>query len=155
MENIRSAVGDVLRRARNARGLTLQGVTRGTGGRFKPSVLGGYERGDRMISLERFCELAEFYGVPADRLLGDALALLSPAGRREVTIDLTRLPLVNSDEAKAVAEFAHRVKTRRADYVSSVVTLRSGDVEALALECGEEPDGFLKRLRPALSERPT
>lgn len=39
-----------------------------TRGRFKPSSLGGYERGGRNISLELFRDVADLYGMPADQL---------------------------------------------------------------------------------------
>lgn len=59
--------------------MTLRDVARRTGGRFKASVLGGYERGERAISLERFCELAGTYGVDGASLLGDIEARLRPS----------------------------------------------------------------------------
>ncbi|MGH2699518.1 MAG: helix-turn-helix domain-containing protein [Actinomycetota bacterium] len=59
-----NALGEVLRRARKQRGMTLDDVRRRSRGRFKSSAVGGYERGERAISLERFCDLSEMYGVP-------------------------------------------------------------------------------------------
>jgi nucleoside-diphosphate-sugar epimerase len=44
-----------------------------TRGRFKPSSLGGYEKGERNISLELFREVADLYGMPADQLLAEVL----------------------------------------------------------------------------------
>jgi transcriptional regulator with XRE-family HTH domain len=144
------AAGEVLRRARRNRGLTLQDVSRLTAGTFKASVLGGYERGERTISLERFTELARLYGTPADRLLGEVLEMADPQGRAEIVIDLTRLALLDEAEVRAVAEFIHNVRTKRGDYLTDVVSLRSGDVEALALRSGVAPRDLLSRLRPAL-----
>src|SRR5207244_4441372 len=60
------AVGQVLRRARRARGFTLRDVHVRSRGRFKPSAVGGYERGERAISLDRFSQLAELYDCPPD-----------------------------------------------------------------------------------------
>jgi transcriptional regulator with XRE-family HTH domain len=150
MEAFAQASGEVLRRARRDRGLTLHDVSRLTAGRFKPSVLGGYERGERTISLERFTELARLYGVPADRLLAELLSRTEPHGRTEIVIDLNRLALLDEGEVRAVAEFVHNLRTKRGDYFSEVISLRSGDVEALALSSGLSPRDLMSRLRPAL-----
>jgi transcriptional regulator with XRE-family HTH domain len=147
---LRQAAGEVLRRARRNRGLTLQDVSRLTAGGFKASVLGGYDRAERTISLERFTELAQLYGVPADRLLGDLLARTNPEGRVDIVIDLNRLALLDEREVRAVAKFVHNVRTERGDSLTDVVSLRSGDVEALALSSGVAPRELLSKLRPAL-----
>jgi transcriptional regulator with XRE-family HTH domain len=150
MDAFAQAAGEVLRVARRDRGLTLQDVSRLTMGRFKPSVLGGYERGERTISLERFVELAKLYGVPADRLLSEVLARTSPQGRTEIVIDLNRLALLDEREVRAVAEFVHNLRAKRGDYFTDVISLRSGDVEALALSSGVAAKDLLSKLRPAL-----
>ncbi|MGH2677820.1 MAG: helix-turn-helix domain-containing protein, partial [Actinomycetota bacterium] len=59
----REAIGGALRAARREGGLTLRDVASLSDRRFKPSALGGYERGERSISLERFTELSSVYGV--------------------------------------------------------------------------------------------
>lgn len=146
-----AAVGRVLRRARRDRGLTLRDLARVTGGRFKPSAVGGYERGVRAISLRRFCELARVYGMSPDGLLAQVMAEWSPESRRELVLDLNRLSLIE-EEGRAVAEFVHRVKAQRGDYMSDVVTLRSGDLEVLAARSGRSPRALLERLQPALRE---
>lgn len=40
-----------------------------TGGEFKASVVGAYERGERAISVQRFVSLSGVYGTPASDLL--------------------------------------------------------------------------------------
>ena len=77
--------GSVLRRARRGRGLTLRDVGIRSGGRFTASTVAGYERGERNISLQRFCELAHFYGVEPERLLAEALH----SDDHELIVDLT------------------------------------------------------------------
>src|SRR5205809_4478624 len=64
-----SHVGEALRQARRDRGWSLRDVAAQSRGQFKPSVVGGYERGVRVISIERFIQLTRLYGVPPDRLL--------------------------------------------------------------------------------------
>jgi transcriptional regulator with XRE-family HTH domain len=134
--------------------MTLRDVTSRSHGRFKPSVLGAYERGERNISLSRFCELAEMYGFPPDRLLADVFARLDPAGRQEIAIDLNRLTLIPGEEGKVVAQFVHKLKSQRADYMTDVITLRSGDIEAISLEASQTPNTLLRTLQPALRTPP-
>ncbi len=82
-------MGHALRRARLGQGLTLRQVGDRSGGAFKPTAVAGYERAERSISLERFCELCRFYGMAPEFVLAQ---ILEPAGERpEITVDLTRL----------------------------------------------------------------
>jgi transcriptional regulator with XRE-family HTH domain len=150
LERFYEAVGAVLRRARRARGLTLRDVEERSKTAFKASVLGGYERGERSISLGRFWELAGIYGLPADRLLAEAAEILQPLGRQEVVIDLTRLSLLAEPARGRVAGFAHEIRAKRGDYLSDIVTLRSGDLEPISYELGIRPPTLLRRLDPAL-----
>ena len=78
--------GRVLRHARQARGLTLRDVGLRSGGAFSPTAVAGYERGERGITLERFCKLADFYGVLPDRLLAEIVG--DPA---DIIVDLASL----------------------------------------------------------------
>lgn len=98
----------------------------------------------------RFCELAETYGIPPDRLLADVFARLDPAGRQEIAIDLNRLTLIPGQEGKVVAEFVHKLKSQRGDYMTDVITLRSGDLEAISLASSQTPNTLLRTLQPAL-----
>jgi transcriptional regulator with XRE-family HTH domain len=152
MREFSKAAGSVLRRARLSQRLTMHDVMALSAGRFKPSVLGGYERGERTLSIDRFCELAQLYGFPADRLLAEAMARLDPDGRTELVIDLNRLELLEEPDRSAVSELVQEVRAKRNDYLSEVVTLRSGDVEALALERRLQPSKLLSRLRPAMAD---
>ena len=150
MEALTNAVGEVLRRVRRLRGLTMHEVAEHSGGWFKPSAVGGYERGERGISLARFCRLAAIYGVSADHLLADALASTAPAERTGVVIDLTRLHLLRRDRAGAVVSFVHDVRARRGDYEADVISLRASDIERLALVTRVDPPALLATLQPIL-----
>jgi transcriptional regulator with XRE-family HTH domain len=44
-------------------------VTVRSGGRFKPSSVASYERGERQVSLERFFALADVYDVTPERIV--------------------------------------------------------------------------------------
>ncbi len=63
------SLGQRLRAARRQRGWSLGEVEANTGGEFKASVVGAYERGERAISVHRFVKLAQVYDVPAAELL--------------------------------------------------------------------------------------
>src|SRR5205085_7741301 len=71
-------VGQRLRAIRRQKRLSLQEVEAASTQEFKASVLGAYERGERVISVPRLQRLADFYSVPVDQLLP-----------RDVDIDLT------------------------------------------------------------------
>jgi transcriptional regulator with XRE-family HTH domain len=79
--DITRQIGEGLRRARIERGLTLRAAASASGSRFKPSSIAGYERGERAVTLQRFCDLAELYGADAgwllDGILRDARAALA------------------------------------------------------------------------------
>jgi transcriptional regulator with XRE-family HTH domain len=68
-EGLAEQVGTALRRARKERGLSLRAISARSGGAFKPTAIAGYERAERSISLQRFCLLADLYGVPPEVLL--------------------------------------------------------------------------------------
>ena len=150
MDRISELTGEVLRRARKARGLTLHDVRRRSRGRFKPSTVGGYERGERIISINRFCELAAMYGVPADKLIGEVLAALAPQARREIVLEPQRLESVEEEVRWPVSQFVEKVAEERGDHDAKVMTLRSGDLETLAYEAGLAPRTLLDRLAPAI-----
>ena len=69
-------IGRALRRARVARGMTLKDLADASVDRFRPTSVAGYERGERKISLVRFCELCRLLDVPPERVLGEIEALL-------------------------------------------------------------------------------
>jgi len=152
---LREALGEVLREARRHRGLTLREVSAFSGTRFKPSAIGGYERGERSISLERFCDLADLYGIPADRLLADVLDRLMPEGRVEVVVDLTQLELLPGEEPRIAAELVERVRRQRGQDGGELVSLRAGDLQALALATKRNPSDLLRALEPAFQVRGT
>jgi len=69
VDDFNYALGQRLRAARRHRGWSLGDVESHTGGEFKASVVGAYERGERAISVQRFVSLADVYGTPASDLL--------------------------------------------------------------------------------------
>lgn len=154
MERAAEAIGHALRRARKAQGLSLQEAARRSSGRFAASAIGGYERGERAISLERFILLAQIYGVPADRLVREVLAALAPHIQEVAVIDLTKVPTLPPEPRRAVTEFLRDVRSWRNDFRADVVTLRAGDIEVLAFSAGMSVQELLGRLSPNPRTRP-
>jgi transcriptional regulator with XRE-family HTH domain len=144
------AVGASIRHARQRRGWTLRQVSGASNGRFKPSATAAYERGEREISLRRFCELATELGVPPAALLADALESMGRPGPHEVVVDLTKLSKIRNDEAEGVAQLLHEVAALRGEPDAPSVALRSGDLQILASIGGVELDELLARLGKAV-----
>ena len=149
MDDFPRIIGDVLRRVRVERALTLSDVEARSGGRFKPSSLGGYERGERLISLTRFCELAAVLGIPADRLLQEVLTRAAAQDALQVVINVDALSSLD-DEVRVVRDYVKEIRTRRGDHLTDIITLRSSDLGALALASRTDPEALLSKLAPAL-----
>ena len=90
MEQLALEIGRAIRRARLDRGMTLKELADSSAGRFRPTSLAGYERGERTISVVRFCELCRLLDVPPGRLLQEITRTIY--GHGEPTIDLTKPP---------------------------------------------------------------
>jgi transcriptional regulator with XRE-family HTH domain len=69
VDRFSASLGLRLRAARRQRGWSLGELESYTGGEFKASVVGAYERGERALSVQRLVRLAEIYAVPASDLL--------------------------------------------------------------------------------------
>jgi len=143
--------GRALRGARLARGMTLRDVGTSSNGRFKPTAVAGYERAERGISLERFCELAQLYGMGPDRLLLQIMWRM--AGGPEPTIDRAKVRELPDEEAAVVADFIHQVRHLRGDGDDGVITVRIQDLEVLATVSGHQLSRFLEHLGPALATK--
>jgi transcriptional regulator with XRE-family HTH domain len=150
-EDILAETGRALRGARQARGMTLRDVGTRSNGRFKPTAVAGYERAERGISLERFCELAELYGMGPERLLLQIMWRL--AGGPDPTIQRAKVPELPDEEADVVGGFLQRVRDLRADADDEVITVRVQDLEVLATVSGHQLRDFLDHLEPALASK--
>jgi transcriptional regulator with XRE-family HTH domain len=141
--------GKALRRARLGRGLTLRNAWRASGGEFKPTSLASYERGERSITLERFCRLARLYQIPPERLLADIIRAVE--GPPPLLLDLTKLEGLEPLEAKIVADFVKRVRLLREEPTGDVISIRGIDLEVLATSAGRSRADFVDVIRPAIS----
>lgn len=116
-----ASLGQRLRVARRQRGWSLGDVEDMTGGEFKASVVGAYERGERAISVQRFVRIAEVYGFTPSDLLP---ANVAGAG---LTIDLDAL---SGDDGDLLAEkFLNAIRMLRKDPGGTEV--RRSDLAAL------------------------
>ncbi|HXF74163.1 MAG TPA: helix-turn-helix transcriptional regulator [Actinomycetota bacterium] len=143
-------IGRALREARKARGLTLKQAAERSGGRFRPTSIAGYERGERSITLERFIDLCRLYGMDPDRLLAEIVRRLE--GRPPVVVDLTALEGIEEPEGRIVAGFVREVAALRGERGARTIALRAGDLEVLATAAGRRPEDLLQRIGAALRE---
>jgi len=160
-------VGDRLRSIRRQKGLSLQEVEAASVQEFKASVLGAYERGERVISVPRLQRLARLYVVPVDQLLpptadGGAPVRADdgrtdgsappPPGRwteaqmGKVTFDLTRFDQVDDAQLAMVFRYLKAIMVQRQDFNGRVLTIRGDDIRAIAGLFGVEPGELARRL---------
>jgi transcriptional regulator with XRE-family HTH domain len=140
-------IGRALRHVRMARGMTLRSAARASNGRFKPSSIAGYERGERAITVQRFCDLAEVYATDPARLLGGIL--IDARGEPKVELDLSVLRTLEAPEAATLREFADRVRALRGGPAGELVALRHADLEVIAKASGRQQDELLELLSAA------
>jgi transcriptional regulator with XRE-family HTH domain len=152
------AVGDRLRNLRRQQSLSLLAVEEASGREFKASVLGAYERGERIISVLRLQRLAQLYGVPVDQLLPrppagpDGEDHPSPNGLHParpddpVTIDLLRLAALDSPEKEVLRRYVSMIQIQRGDFNGRVITIRREDVSALGRVFERDEAGMRSRL---------
>jgi transcriptional regulator with XRE-family HTH domain len=149
-------IGKALRRVRTARGLTLRQVSTLTEGRFKATSVAGYERGERTISVERFCDLCDLYQVSPQAILGDIVRVV--AGTTEPEIDLTRLDAMGTVERTVVTGFVRQIQAQRHGSPSETIVLREADLDVLATAAGKTREELADALEPAIrrpGERPS
>jgi transcriptional regulator with XRE-family HTH domain len=150
MASLGKEIGRVLRRARESRGLTLRQASNVSGGRFPPTSLASYERGERAISVERFCRLAAVYRIPPERLLAEVSR--TAEGRPQPIVRVAELERLAVPEAQIVSSFVREVARLRGQPPADVIALRNGDLEVLASASGRRADELLEPIRPALED---
>jgi transcriptional regulator with XRE-family HTH domain len=159
-------VGQRLRAIRRQKGLSLQEVEAASGHEFKASVLGAYERGERIISVPRLQRLAGYYDVPVDQLLppnvdlekamaaGRAAAAERSSdassgvdgGNQKVTFDLARFRDVADPELEMVRQYLNSIQVMRQDFNGRMLTIRRDDIRAIAGMFGTDPSALIQRL---------
>ncbi len=145
-------VGERLRNIRRQQGLSLQAVEESSEREFKASVLGAYERGERIISVLRLQRLANLYGVPVDQLLprgatSHIAEARSPGGDAgPVTIDLVRLERLEAPERDILRRYIGMIQLQRGDFNGRVLTVRDEDIRALGRIFERDEAGMRERL---------
>lgn len=131
-------VGERLRQIRQQKKLSLSEVESSTNHEFKASVMGAYERGERMISVPRLERLAHFYGVTVDQLLprdkqreGDTQT--NSAAPTKLRIDVAKLTLREAKEFKMLERLLRMIQVQRQDFNGKVITVRAHDTRAIAV----------------------
>jgi transcriptional regulator with XRE-family HTH domain len=154
-------VGERLRDIRRQQGLSLQSAEATSGREFKASVLGAYERGERIISVLRLQRLARFYAVPVDQLLPSDTGPMPSLPRRDdeasplttgrydggkVSIDLSRLEALDAPEKDLISRYVGMIQLQRGDFNGRMLTIREEDVRALARLFERDADGMRRRM---------
>ncbi len=144
-------LGVRLRAIRAQQHLSLHGVERKSGGRWKAVVVGSYERGDRAISVQRLAELADFYGVPVGELLPHERPGLMGGGSSnaplsKVVLNLTRLNALTDAGAAPLTRFVAAIQRQRGDYGNRTLAIRQADLTTLALIYDTSAEGMTERL---------
>lgn len=124
-------VGRRLRTVREERLYSLRDVERESAEEFRSSVISAYERGERMMSVQRLDRLAQFYDVPVAHLLprnGSSAEARPP----RLTIRLRRLRELEGEPFDRFRRLVTQIQQQRHDSDSSVVTLRQEDLHAVA-----------------------
>ena len=131
-------VGERLRQIRQQKKLSLSDVESATNQEFKASVMGAYERGERMISVPRLERLARFYGVTVDQLLprdkqreGDTQT--QSVAPTKLRIDVAKLSLRDGKEFKMLERLLRMIQVQRQDFNGKVITVRAHDTRAIAV----------------------
>ena len=131
-------VGERLRQIRQQKKLSLSEVESATNQEFEASVMGAYERGERMISVPRLERLANFYGVTVDQLLprdkqreGDTQS--QSAAPTKLRIDVAKLSLREGKEFKMLERLLRMIQVQRQDFNGKVITVRAHDTRAIAV----------------------
>lgn len=137
-------VGERLRRIRQERGWSLHDVERRSRGVWKAAVVGSYERGDRNISADRLCRLAEFYGVAATEVLPPDDSMRTSSSSEGLVIDLERIA---GDRWHGLRRYCETIQVQRGDYNGRLLSIRGEDVRALAIIMDTTSDVLLEELR--------
>jgi transcriptional regulator with XRE-family HTH domain len=131
------ALGARLRGVRMQQHLSLHGVERKSGGKWKAVVVGSYERGDRAISVQRLAELADFYGVPVSELLpAEHNAFAGGAGApplSRIVVNIDRVAALADGQADILRRFLTAIQRQRGDLGARTLSVRQDDLRTLAL----------------------
>ena len=140
-------VGQRLRTIREQRLYSLQAVERESNHEFPSSVIGAYERGERIMTVQRLERLAQFYDVPITQLLpqdDDRAAVEVP--RPALRVRLCRLDELEGEPFDRFRALVERIQCKRGQHEMETVTLREQDLEDVASMFSVPADEMADRL---------
>lgn len=135
-EGYAKALGARLRAVRMQQHLSLHGVERKSGGKWKAVVVGSYERGDRAVSVQRLSELADFYGVSVSDLLPPDEGPPSGTGGAPLTrivLNLEKVAALTDPNAEILRRFTASIQRQRGGVGMRTLGVRHEDLRTLAL----------------------
>ena len=121
-----------------SKGLSLNEVEQSTNQEFKASVMGAYERGERIISVPRLERLARFYNVTIDQMLPRDPqrvegAQPGAAPQKKLRIDVAKLSTFPDEKFRMLERFLRMIQVQRQDFNGKVITVRAHDTRAIAV----------------------
>ncbi len=150
VEGYAKALGARLRAIRMQQHLSLHGVERKSGGKWKAVVVGSYERGDRAVSVQRLSELAEFYGVPVGDLLPPDDSAFGGGGGgaplSRIVLNLEKVASLTDGHADILRRFTTSIQRQRGEVGARVLPVRHEDLRTLALMYDTSIEALTERL---------
>ena len=119
-----------LRTIRKSKGWSLQDVEHHSNGKWKAVVVGSYERADRAISLKKAISLMQFYQVPITELFPE---ITTEVSARSISVNIAKLESTADHQAQTLRKFTKSISNRRKDWNGQILTIRSNDLQFLAL----------------------
>ena len=118
-ESYARQLGERMRAIRQQKGLSLNEVEQSTNQEFKASVMGAYERGERIISVPRLERLARFYNVTIDQMLPrdpQRVEGTQPgaAPQKKLRIDVAKLSTMEGTQFKMLERLLRMIQIGRA-----------------------------------------
>lgn len=149
--DLMATIGENLRKVRRKQGLTLAQVEERSNGEWKAVVIGSYERNDRSLSLKKAIELAQFYQIPIDQLLGISNSSMNSGTSHRVILDLRRLRNYSQhfEDLAMVSQIAAFICAKRRDWNGEILSLRESDQATLALISFASEEEILRKLQSA------
>ena len=123
-----------IKAVRKAKNLTLKDVEIKSGGIWKAVVIGSYERCDRALSVKKAINLANFYQVPLNVLLGiNKESNQNP--KEKITLDIRAAISERAvdSETEIIRNFATLICAKRRDWNGEVLSIRNSDLTTIGL----------------------
>jgi transcriptional regulator with XRE-family HTH domain len=143
-------LGARLRAIRMQQHLSLHGVERKSGGKWKAVVVGSYERGDRAVSVQRLAELAEFFGVAVSDLLPREDIQTTTGGGApplsRIVLNLEKVSALTDPKADVLQRFTASIRRQRGDLGMRTLPVRHDDLRTLALMYDTTIEALTQRL---------